>query len=444
MSDHAHDHHGPDYLAHHFDTPDQQFEAGKLGMWLFLVTEVLMFGGLFCAYALYRANHPDVFAYAHGFLDWKLGAINTAILLASSFTMALAVRASQLGQKGMLILLLVLTLGGGVGFLVIKYIEYTSKFSHSLWPGTQNLYYPQAETTLWQVDENGELILDDAGATIPITRDMQIKEIALVEFETLALHHDYVPHPAQAAYDHYTEMGVFDTLHHHDEEKGTDEYGHAMQMFADAGVADAATRLAEHGGGHGESHNDAAHGEEDAHAHGGDDAHGHDEDAAHAATPDAHTDHAAHDPAYDYNQRLGLVPVAGEAAARSNVAPPPFASTSVSSAFAHDADEAEPAGLAKTLGAPDLSHAKHYKPYHLQPEAVQSRIHLFFQIYYCATGLHALHVIIGMGCITWVLGKSLAGAFTTEYNVPVDIVGLYWHIVDLIWIFLFPLLYLIH
>ena len=95
--------------------------------------------------------------------------------------------------------------------------------------------------------------------------------------------------------------------------------------------------------------------------------------------------------------------------------------------------------VAEALGAPDLSHAKHYKPYHLQPEAVQSRVHLFFQIYYCATGLHALHVIIGMGCITWVLGKSLAGAFTTEYNVPVDIVGLYWHIVDLVWIFLFPL-----
>ena len=86
MSDtHQHDdhgHHGPEYLAHHFDTPEQQFESGKLGMWLFLVTEVMMFGGLFCAYALYRANHPDIFAYAHGFLDWQMGGINTAILLA--------------------------------------------------------------------------------------------------------------------------------------------------------------------------------------------------------------------------------------------------------------------------------------------------------------------------------------------------------------------------
>ena len=446
MSDHAHDH--PDFLAHHFDTPEQQFEAGKLGMWLFLVTEVLMFGGLFCAYALYRANHPDIFVYAHGFLDWKLGATNTAILLASSFTMALAVRASQLGQKGILILLLVLTLGGGVGFLVIKYIEYTSKFSHSLWPGTQNLYYPQAETTLWQVDGDGELILDAGGNPVPITRDMQLKEIALVEFETLALHHGYVPQPAQAAYDHYTAMGVFETLHHHDEDRGTHEYENAMQMFADAGVAEAAALVDVHGS-HGEQgdapaeENHAGHGEDDTHAHGEDEAHG--EAPAHAAAhDDAHGDHAAHDPDYDYNQRLALVPVAGESAAQSNVSPPPFASTSVSSAFAHDADEADAGGLAEALGAPDLSHAKHYKPYHLQPEAVQSRVHLFFQIYYCATGLHALHVLIGMGCITWVLGKSLAGAFTTEYNVPVDIVGLYWHIVDLIWIFLFPLLYLIH
>jgi len=420
MSDHAHDHHGPDFLAHHFDTPDQQFEAGKLGMWLFLVTEVLMFGGLFCAYALYRANHPDVFAYAHGFLDWKLGAINTAILLASSFTMALAVRAAQLGQKGMLILLLVLTLGGGVGFLVIKYMEYTSKFSHSLWPGTSNLYYPQAETTLWQVDENNELILDDSGNPIPMTREMQLREIAFVEFETLAIKHHYAPLGADTE-QYYLDMGVRDRL---------EEHGHAEHF----------DHVFHHG------HNDAAHadaghaGDDHAHNDGHDETHGDGGDAGHAHA----ADHDAHDPAYDYNQRLGLVPVAGEAAARSNVAPPPFASTSVSSAFAHDTDEGEPAGLTEALGAPDLSHAKHYKPYHLQPEAVQSRIHLFFQIYYCATGLHALHVIIGMGCITWVLGKSLAGAFTTEYNVPVDIVGLYWHIVDLIWIFLFPLLYLIH
>jgi cytochrome c oxidase subunit 3 len=415
MSDHDHDH--PDYLAHHFDTPDQQFEAGKLGMWLFLVTEVLMFGGLFCAYALYRANHPDIFAYAHGFLDWKLGAVNTAILLASSFTMALAVRASQLGQQGVLVGMLVLTLGGGFGFLGIKYVEYTSKFGHSIWPGQMNLYYPIADIKLYQEDADGNRITDDQGNPIPITREMQLREIAFVEFETLAIKHHYTPLGADAE-QYYLDMGVRERL---------EEHGHAEHfdhVF--------------HHGGHGTHHaDDADHGSPDGHAdHGGDDGHGH------AGHGDAHA--AADDPAYDYGHELALVPVAGEAPARSKVPAPAYASTGLSPSFAHDADEAETPGLAETLGAPDLSHAKHYIPYAMQPEGVQRRIHLFFQIYYCATGLHALHVLIGMGCITWVLGKSLAGAFTAEYNVPVDIVGLYWHIVDLIWIFLFPLLYLIH
>lgn len=415
MSDHDHDHDHPDYLAHHFDTPDQQFEAGKLGMWLFLVTEVLMFGGLFCAYALYRANHPDIYVYAHGFLDWKLGATNTAILLASSFTMALAVRASQLGQKGMLVLLLVLTLGGGFGFLGIKYVEYTSKFSHSLWPGEMNLYYPIADIKLYQEDADGNQITDDQGNPIPITREMQLREIAFVEFETLAIKHHYMPMGADVE-QYYLDMGVRDRL---------EEHGHAEHfdhVFHPAGHS--------------------AHAEEDGHDGHGD--HAEDDGHGHASHDAAHAESAPEDPAYDYNHELALVPVAGEVPARSKVPAPVYASTGLAGGFAHDADEAEKPGLAAALGAPDLSHAKHYIPYAMQPEGVQRRIHLFFQIYYCATGLHALHVLIGMGCITWVLGKSLAGAFTAEYNVPVDIVGLYWHIVDLIWIFLFPLLYLIH
>ena len=90
-------------LAHHFDTPQQQFESGKLGMWLFLATEILLFGGLFCAYAVYRANHPEIFIYAHQFLDKTLGGINTIVLICSSLTMAWAVRAAQLGQRRLLV-----------------------------------------------------------------------------------------------------------------------------------------------------------------------------------------------------------------------------------------------------------------------------------------------------------------------------------------------------
>ena len=86
--DHDHDH--PSYLAHHFDTPEQQFDSGKLGMWLFLVTEVLFFSGMFCAYAIFRAWRPEVFEGCSQFLNTKLGAINTGVLLFSSLTMAWA------------------------------------------------------------------------------------------------------------------------------------------------------------------------------------------------------------------------------------------------------------------------------------------------------------------------------------------------------------------
>ncbi|MFI4859473.1 MAG: cytochrome c oxidase subunit 3 [Phycisphaerales bacterium JB063] len=434
MSDHAHDHDHPDFLAHHFDTPEQQFESGKLGMWLFLVTEVLMFGGLFCAYALYRANHPDIFVYAHGFLDWKLGATNTAILLASSFTMALAVRAAQLGQQTALVLLLVLTLGGGVGFLVIKYVEYTSKFGHQLWPGQNNLYYPLEFTQLNQVDEHGDLVVDAEGNPVLMTRKQQNDEIAFVEFEVLALGHGYAPERPQTTFDQYRAAGVFERLHGH-------HFEHAMEIFSDLGVDVSAVADAHHDG-HGHDGHDDGHAAEETHAEGGD-SHGDTHADEHPVT--AHAEHdAPQDPAYDYNAELMLVPIAGETAAASKVTPPPYATTALAHGYAHDADQAQTKAVLETLGAPDLSHSGHYLPYAMQPESVQRRVHIFFQIYYCATGLHALHVIIGMGCITWVLGKSLAGAFTPEYNVPVDIVGLYWHIVDLIWIFLFPLLYLIH
>ena len=73
-------HHHPPHLAHHFDTLEQQFASAKLGMWVFLATELLMFGGLFCAYSVYRHNHPEIFEFGHQYLDKTLGAINTIVL----------------------------------------------------------------------------------------------------------------------------------------------------------------------------------------------------------------------------------------------------------------------------------------------------------------------------------------------------------------------------
>ena len=81
MSDHAHS----PYLQHHFETPQQQFDAGKLGMWLFLATEILLFGGLFCAYAIYRANHPEIFVYAHQFLNKYWGGTNTTLSVSKPY-----------------------------------------------------------------------------------------------------------------------------------------------------------------------------------------------------------------------------------------------------------------------------------------------------------------------------------------------------------------------
>eukprot|EP00752_Nemacystus_decipiens_P013722 g12175.t1 len=439
MSD-THDHHGPDYLAHHFDTPEQQFESGKLGMWLFLVTEVMMFGGLFCAYALYRANHPDIFAYAHGFLDWKMGGINTAILLASSFTMALAVRAAQLGQQKILVLMLVLTLGGGFGFLIIKYFEYTSKFAENIWPGTQNLYY----TVEGELNSN-TLEIEGSDEKLPIDREAQLKAIAVVEAKKL-ITHGYTPHPVQASYQLYSDRGVFKALEDYDkylEKKGKHAHylADVMDKFADAGVADAIAWAETHGG--------HAYDDGDDHGHDGADKDGHNDDGGHAEPKPDQSDAPAYaaDPAIDTTKIASLVPVASASAGGSTIKPPAAGSTGLVDSQAHRVALADDHGhgdhhsgghAAPPLGMPDLSHTKYYIPYEFQPKSVQDRIHLFFQIYFMATGLHALHVIIGMGCITWVLGKALTGAFSPAYNVPVDIVGLYWHIVDLIWIFLFP------
>ncbi len=122
-------------LAHHFDTLDQQRESASLGMWVFLVTEVMFFGGLFTAYVVYRGMHPEIFAAGSHELDIRLGAVNTVVLICSSFTMAMAVRAAQLGRLAGQVGYMSATAALGLAFLVIKAFEYGSKFEHHLVPG---------------------------------------------------------------------------------------------------------------------------------------------------------------------------------------------------------------------------------------------------------------------------------------------------------------------
>ncbi len=127
--------HGHAALQHHFENMEQQREASTLGMWVFLVTEIMFFGGMFLAYTLYRSQYPEAFASASNHLDLKLGAINTVVLILSSFTMAMAVYSTQLGKRRNQIISLALTLLLGATFLGIKAVEYHQKYEDHLIPG---------------------------------------------------------------------------------------------------------------------------------------------------------------------------------------------------------------------------------------------------------------------------------------------------------------------
>ncbi len=122
-------------LQHHFDDMEQQLEASTLGMWAFLITEVLFFGGLFAGYLIYRTKFPEAFDLGSHELDIKLGAINTAVLIGSSLTMVLAVYFAQLGQRLKIVIFLFATLVLGGTFLGIKAVEYSHKIHDGLLPG---------------------------------------------------------------------------------------------------------------------------------------------------------------------------------------------------------------------------------------------------------------------------------------------------------------------
>src|SRR5688572_10107215 len=310
--DHGHDDHGHGahdpihaanpHLAHHFDTPQQQFDAGKMGIWLFLLTEVLFFAGLFCAYTVYRAMHPEVFVYAHYFLDTKLGAVNTCVLLISSLTAAWAVRNAQLREKKMLIINILITIACACTFMVVKYFEYSHKYHDGLLPGKN--FQPVEQ--IWE---------------LKTFRDK---------------------HPEAAVY---------------------------------------AEKL----------HKRAAQAEK-------------------AGAPATATAEAA--------------PSAGaEAKVAVAVAKPTH-------------EEVEPLMAAGLIGSRTLDPAA--------PISRPRMAHVFFGIYFFMTGLHGFHVLVGIGIWVWMLLKAMKGQFGPTYFGPIDFTALYWHLVDLIWIYLFPLLYLIH
>ncbi|HEX8843648.1 MAG TPA: cytochrome c oxidase subunit 3 [Pyrinomonadaceae bacterium] len=227
---HVESHGAESALAHHFDNMEQQREAGSIGMWVFLVQEIMFFGALFLAYAIFRAKYPAAFAAASNHLDIKLGAVNTVVLIVSSLTMALAVYYAQTGVRRLQVLFLTITLLLGLTFLGIKAVEYQEKYVDNLIPGS--------------------LI-----------------------------------------------------------------------------------------------------------------------------------------PGHPFNPNL--------------------------------------------------------EEFRLPPEASVKNVEMFYWIYFAMTGLHALHMIIGVAILAYLIWKAWRGRYTPEYHAPVEISGLYWHFVDIVWIFLFPLLYLL-
>ncbi len=348
-----HDH--PEWLAHHFDDAEQQFDAGKLGMWLFLVTEVLFFSGMFCAYAMYRSLHPEIFEFASEFLNEKLGAINTGVLLFSSLTMAWAVRASQLSQHKTLVAMLAMTLSCAAIFLGVKAVEYTHKWDLGLLPG--NLYktqgvVPPSHDPYW-------LYVLCTPAAICVVG------FAVWYFYTLVKSDGFqnqIAGPLLVA---------------------------ALAFFGGVGLGmflEAQESHAEHGDGHG--HHAAAH------------------------------DHADHGSASSHEGE------AKQATLESKVV---LASNEYSKQAFPDQVLVDPTRVG--IDRPEVNQ--------------KAKAGIFFGIYYCMTGVHAIHILGGMAVITWLIVKAARKEFHSQYYGPVDNVGLYWHLVDFIWIYLFPLLYLI-
>ncbi len=399
-------------LAHHFDTPGQQFDAAKLGMWTFLATEILMFGGLFCAYAVYRTNHPDIFIAGHYFLDTNMGALNTLVLIASSFTMAWAVRCAQLNKQRALVILLTLTFLGGVVFMGVKYLEYKAKWEHGLVLG--NFYHPDEAYFIAHLGGGHEAAgvedhpAEEKKPAPPPTEYVPSATRGRMIFSgTCSSCHgpDGAGLPNQGANLH--EGGFVAS-------KTDKELLTFIKLGRQSWDADSKMKLQMPGRGGNPALSDDHLKDvvvylrellvEDATAQDG--------QADQTETADA-GDAAA--PALTEADLALLIP-------RTGIQPPTQAEAGLNDTYfiSH-----EPAG----------AHVPEVKPADLR---------MFFAIYFLLTGLHGFHVLIGMVVIAWLIVRSLKGHFGPSYFTPVDMGGLYWHLVDLIWIFVFPLLYLIH
>ena len=151
-------------LQHHFADMEQQQETSTFGMWMFLLTEIMFFGGLFCAYLVYRASYYHAFVEGSQKMNIWLGATNTAVLICSSLTMALGVRAAQMGKPKLMVVLLLITIVFGFGFLGIKAVEYHEHWVNHEFPGP-NFHFETGDPAHPATDPaaHGDLLLPVLG-----------------------------------------------------------------------------------------------------------------------------------------------------------------------------------------------------------------------------------------------------------------------------------------
>ena len=273
-------------LQHQFEDMKQQEESVSIGMWMFLVQEIMFFGGLFTVYLVFRSKYPMAFAAGSNHLDVVMGFVNTLVLIVSSLTMALTVYYAQKGDRMKQVALILLTMMFGAVFLGVKAVEYTAKYNDGLIPvaGLNKRAKP---------DPNA-----DHSSTV---------EKPCYEVEHGATEHAYV-----------NPRGEF--------------------LWADCSLA----KLAQDG---------------------------------------------------KYLTK------------------------------------------AEQIG--------YFSNGQIDANKFRDKVQIFYWIYFVMTGLHALHMIVGLGLMTWLLWTAWRGYYSADYYMPVEMSGLYWHFVDIVWIFLFPLLYLL-
>jgi cytochrome c oxidase subunit 3 len=434
-AEHGHEHHGSPFTQHHYDDAQHQFDSGKLGIWLFLAQEVLFFSALFVAYILYRVHHPEIYSYAHKWLDVKFGAINTAVLIFSSLTAAWAVRCAQLNQKRGLIVCIVLTIGCALTFLAIKYIEYSHKvhehilfgrfFDPCISPGgvellTKHNDCPGSKSTItWSLD--------------PVSGDIDLlKGTGTGCFDATKLDQDPREEGVQA------DCAVFEVQRRQQPKKDPktgkdvlDAKGKPVMEWVEASRKPLSTACKEHKPwekGEAETfpcwrpaYQPAV--------------------CPDKTKPEDRARGAAAQPQVGILVEYGDGVERGEEIAIDAKCKDAVKPAAAADQFA-DREETRKVGDKAIRPVHELTVEEEHELESAGPPPEHTN--MFFTVYFAMTGLHGIHVLFGVFVFVWLLIRAVKGHFTPDYFGPIDFAALYWHIVDLIWIFLFPLLYLIH